>query len=111
MFYFVGECDWGKCPLEDHRKRFGYIDEMSQEKKPIKPAVIKTYGRIEMEVNGISVTERSNMGGSCFALQHEENGTPSHIWQPNKDGKYEIRARIIDAENYAYIRFSSFILF
>jgi len=79
-------CEWNQCGNGDLRDEF--------DKGPLK-----------MQVNGIAATEFTKLG-NCWALKN--NGT-IYKWAPNAQGKFEIRARL-DAAEYSFVRFSSFIL-
>ena len=71
---------------------------------------------IEMQVNGLPVTgytKPMSNPTTCTALQHEaEDPDQSIVWNPNKDGKYDIQIRITDVDQdlWSQIRISSFIL-
>ena len=68
------------------------------------------FGKIEMEVNGVTVTD-AKCFSKCCALRHGDlDGYPSFKWPSNADGTYDIRIRITESSKYAYARFSSFIL-
>lgn len=102
----LSRCDWGKCAEGDLQPYFGYRRPKARKDKPAPTeAEIKAMGTIEMEINGQKVTEASNMH-SCYALKNSKG----HVWQPNSNGQYEIRAKITNAEKYAYLRFSSFVV-
>ena len=67
------------------------------------------YGRLELEVNGVMVSETVCLH-RCCALRHEDTDQAlSYRWTPNAQDQYEVKAQITDATKYAYARFSSFI--
>jgi len=68
------------------------------------------FGRIEMEVNGIKVTDVKCMNLCCALLRDDPDYASRYKWEPNADGKYEFRTQITDATQYGYARFSSFVL-
>jgi len=78
-------CGWRKCPE-------GNLLEADIEA-----------GLGEVEVNGMKVSNFTRFG-SCGFLKHHHG----HIWTPNSDGRYEIRARAV--QDASFLRFSSFIL-
>ena len=65
---------------------------------------MKKFGKLEMKINGVAVTEASDMH-TCYALKNKDG----HVWKPNGDGQYEISAHIAGATEYSYFRVSSFI--
>ena len=67
--------------------------------------LLAKYGKMEISINGVEVTEASNME-DCHALKHE-NG---HVWKPNDAGKYEIAIHIKNAAEWSFLHISSFIL-
>jgi hypothetical protein len=78
-------CNWGKCP------KGNLIAEDFM------------LGTADMEVNGIKVSSFTPLN-KCKFLRH----TRGHIWKPNSNGRFEIRARA--NEEKAYIRFSTFTI-
>jgi hypothetical protein len=57
----------------------------------------------EMEVNGVKVTTLTAFQG-CYFLKH----TGGHVWKPNSDGRFQIRAKVKWATYF--IRFSSIVI-
>jgi hypothetical protein len=78
------DCNWGKCP------KGNLIGEDIE------------LGTGEMEVNGIKVSNFTTFS-KCRFLRNEGG----HIWKPNSDGRFEIRAKA--NEEKSYIRFSTFV--
>jgi hypothetical protein len=81
---FTG-CSWGKCP------KGNLIGEDIE------------LGKGEMEVNGIKVSNFTKFN-DCRFLRNEGG----HIWKPNSDGRFAIRAKANDEKSY--IRFSTFVI-
>lgn len=102
----LSKCDWGNCKEGDFSSWFGWErPKPKKDQAPLTEAEVKKFGTLEMTINGVPVTEKSNMH-SCFALKHKDG----HVWKPNANGQYEIKARLSESEKYAYLKFSSFIL-
>jgi len=78
-------CNWGKCP------KGNILGENILE------------GKAAMEVNGRNVTGLTKLG-SCDFLKHEEG----HIWEPNSNGRFQIRAKV--HEDKSFLRISSFVV-
>jgi hypothetical protein len=81
---FVG-CAWGHCPGGNIRRE--EIDE----------------GLAEMEVNGVKVANLTKVD-DCDLLKHSDG----HVWKPNSDGKFQIRAKV--NKEKMYIRFSTIVI-
>jgi hypothetical protein len=81
---FVG-CDWGNCPGGNIRR-----DEINE-------------GLAEMEVNGVKVSNLTKFD-DCEFLKHEGG----HVWKPNSDGRFKIRAKVNAI--HSYIRISSIVV-
>jgi hypothetical protein len=79
------DCNWGKCP------KGNLIGEDIE------------LGTGEMEVNGIKVSNFTQFN-KCRFLKNEGG----HIWKPNSDGRFSIRAKA--NEEKSYIRFSNFVI-
>ena len=73
--------------------------------EPLTEEQLAKIAKVEITVNGEPVVEASDMG-TCFALKNK-NG---HVWQPNSEGRYEIKIRVTESENFSYIRVSAFVL-
>lgn len=86
IFICLAGCDWNNCKKGDLRFEFDK-------------------GPLSMEVNGVPVVEYDQIG-MCWALKGAQNG---YRWTQNAQGKYDIRAKL-EAQEYSYVRFSSFIL-
>lgn len=98
IFFCMAKCDWGNCPQGDIRKQ---VMEFSKDPE---------YGGITIEINLVKVTSQNCMN-SCCAVKHDHpEPNKQFIWQPNAEGKYDIRAKIDPGNKYGYARFSSFIL-
>jgi hypothetical protein len=69
-------CSWGKCPTGDVR-------EDGLEK-----------GQLEYEVNGIPVTELTNIH-ACYLLKHEGG-----FYFPERNGRLTIKARLTEEKSY-----------
>jgi hypothetical protein len=111
IFVCICRCDWGKCAEGDMAKQFGWWWDPNKEKPSEEE--LKAMGHIEMEVNGVRVTEASDLH-LCTALMHDDpDPNLRHIWKPNAEGKYEFRVRIADTDptrrQFSYLRISSFI--
>ena len=81
---FAG-CDWGKCPGGNIRR-----EEIHQ-------------GMAEMEVNGVKVADLTKFD-DCDFLKHSDG----HVWKPNSDGRFQIRAKV--NEENGYLRFSAIVI-
>jgi hypothetical protein len=79
------DCNWGKCP------KGNLIGEDIE------------LGTGEMEVNGIKVSNFTKYDKCRFLMN--EGG---HLWKPNSDGRFAIRAKANKANSY--IRFSTFVI-
>ena len=81
-------CDWGRCPVGDMRKE----------------SIRK--GQVKFEINGKPVTNITDLV-DCGALRGEDG----HYWQPNEDGQYVLRAKVLgDGSDFSFLRISSLIL-
>ena len=68
------------------------------------------YGKLDMEVNLIAVTSINCMD-YCCALKHDDpDPAKQFVWKPNDEGQYEFRAKLSGGTEYAYARFSTFVL-
>lgn len=80
-------CPWGKCPN-------GVLDRSAFP------------SQFELEINGLAVSELREFQ-ECEILRHEDG----FKWQPNSDGRFDIRARVTnDAAPGSYVRLSAFIV-
>ena len=79
-------CDWGHCP-EGSVSNEAFLE-----------------GGGLMEVNGLHVSNITELGDGCSFLKNEEG----HLWKPDNKGRFQIRAK---AENKTYVRLSSFVVF
>jgi hypothetical protein len=102
----LGRCEWGNCAPEDMGAYFGWKKPQGRKKATPPPMadVVEAHGTAEMTINGVKITEASNMH-QCLALKHGN----SHVWEPNDNGQYEIKVRVTGGTDWGYIRFSSFI--
>ncbi|CAB9505449.1 expressed unknown protein [Seminavis robusta] len=99
-------CDWGRCPESDIHSYFGWERPRLREgEEPPSAEEIAKKGTVEMTINGVPVTEASDMH-TCYSLKHKDG----HVWKPNSNGQYEIKTRITGAESHAFIRFSAVVL-
>ena len=81
-------CSWGQCPK-------GSLDRKALDE-----------GKIEFEINGLAVSKLHEFE-ECEILRHSDG----YQWQPNSDGRFDIRARVNQtAEPGSYLRVSSLIL-
>ena len=104
--FVVFQCDWGNCPKGDLHKYFGWLPpKVPKGQTPPTEEELAKMPKVEITVNGEQVVEASDMH-TCYLLKNK-NG---HVFKPNKDGKYEIKVRVEENEDYSYIRFSSFVL-
>jgi hypothetical protein len=60
-------------------------------------------GMAEMEVNGVKVAALTPFN-ACSFLRNVDG----HVWKPNSDGRFEIRAKVNKVKSY--IRFSSIVI-
>jgi hypothetical protein len=89
LVFCLVNCPWGDCPPGEMRKAEIFD------------------GQLRFEVNGVLVTNTTNLIDDCLVLR----GTQGHHWQPNQDGRYEIRTRVIgNSTEFAYLRISSLVL-
>lgn len=86
VMFCLTACDWNKCSKGDLRDTFHL-------------------GALKMKINGVPVVSFTKID-RCWAAKGEENG---HRWSVGSEGKFEVRARI-DADEYSYLRYSSFIV-
>ena len=101
----VTQCvDGPLCPYNDLYYRVG-SQAVAANPRNISQTMMDKIGHLELQVNGIAVTDVSEMAG-CYSLHHADG----HVWTANQDGKYDISVRIANASSWSYIRFSSFIL-
>jgi hypothetical protein len=63
-------------------------------------------GMMEMEVNGIQVSFLTRIRKTCMFLKNEGG----HIWKPNSDGRFEIRAKGKVNATKSDVRFSNFVI-
>lgn len=80
-------CNWGKCP------KGNFIGPDFEQ------------GKAEMEVNGVKATSYTKIMQNCNFVGNAEG----HVWKPNEDGKFQIRAKT--NEEGSYLRFSSIAVF
>ena len=67
------------------------------------------YGTVELEVNGVPVTNAVRLE-KCYFLTHEDpDPTKTYVWKPNEKGQYEFRVRIADAKRYSVLKITSFV--
>jgi hypothetical protein len=78
-------CAWGNCPTGNIRR-----DEIHE-------------GMAEMEVNGVKVANLTKFD-DCDFLKH----TDGHVWKPNSDGRFQIRAKV--NKEKSYLRFSTIVI-
>jgi hypothetical protein len=78
-------CDWGKCAAENIQS----------------PGIAA--GMAEMEVNGVKVATLTAFD-RCHFLKH----IGGHVWKPNSDGRFQIRAKVNTEKSH--LRFSSFVI-
>jgi hypothetical protein len=76
-------CNWGKCPAGDIQSQQFYM--------------------VEMEVNGVKVASLTEFD-RCSFLKHSDG----HVWKPNSDGRFEIRAKVNKVKSY--MRLSSIVI-
>ena len=83
--------------------------ERPQPRKDFEPPpeaeVRKQFGTLHIHINDVEVSEAANMH-HCFVLKHSKGP----VWKPNAQGKYEIKMEMQGGTDYAFIKFSSFIL-
>ena len=72
---------------------------------PPEAEVRKQYGTLHIHINGVEVSEAANMY-HCLLLKHNQGP----VWKPNAEGKYEIKMEFQGGTDFAYNKFSSFIL-
>ena len=67
-------------------------------------------GKIEIQVNGVPVTDAGCMA-ECCALMHDDPTPAGKMkWTPNANGQYELKMQISGSTEIAYLRMSSFVL-
>lgn len=106
IFACLPRCDFGNCPAGDFYAVFGWYRAIKKNQAPLTKAEEATkYGTMEMTINGVKVTEASDME-DCHALMNADG----HRWKANADGKYEISIKLNQGAERSYLRFSSFVL-
>ena len=100
------------CPDENLYNRI-YQKPFQRDQDP--DAMLRQYGHFELTVNAVPVTNFNklivNKKGhldNSLALAH--NGTNPYVWKPNADGQYLLKARIVEASDWSYVKISSFIV-
>jgi hypothetical protein len=78
-------CDWNKCPTGNLR-----ANEFHE-------------GKASMRVNNVTVRQMTTID-NCSFLKNADG----HIWKPNKDGRFEISAKVHESKSYT--RISSFVV-
>lgn len=114
VFICLSVCDNSKCPDEDLHDRVYNKRVRMDQGDPI--MMIAEYGKVEMELNGIRVMDytpiidnKVSHLDNCLALKKDSEKSP-HTWQPNEDGAYQLKARIVDGTEWAYVKISSVII-
>ena len=98
LFCLTRKGDWGQCPEGDIRQN---VMDFSTDAK---------YGRLDMEVNLVKVTS-INCLYYCCALKHDDpDPAQQFVWKPNVNNGYQFRAKFEGSTEYAYARFSTFVL-
>jgi hypothetical protein len=80
------ECPWGNCPTGSVSGRENF-----------------EIGKFAITVNGVSVTNLTKLH-ECDILTNPDG----FLWKPNEDGRFEIKAKVMEAESF--LRISSFIV-
>ena len=106
IFACLPRCDFGACPPGDFYAVFGWYRATKKNEVPLtKDQEVAKYGTMEMTINGVKVTEASDMD-DCHALMNADG----HRWKANANGKYEISIKLNQGAERSFLRFSSFVL-
>ncbi|CAB9504846.1 expressed unknown protein [Seminavis robusta] len=111
LFMCLSVCDNSKCPTNDLHDR---VCQKPFKKEENPTAMLRQYGTVEFQVNGIPVVDTSPLIhnkyshlDNCRALHN--NGTAYNYWQPDATGSYTLSARITGASKWSYLKISSVI--